>query len=103
WRRRGCVCGALGTTAERQRQGTRDGDHRDPPGDGEAGHLYLFLGYRLAVLLLPCWYLGGTRQRQFHAEGCSATRLRFKFYPTIVQLHKSEGVGQADAGAAGAR
>src|SRR6202522_1205996 len=42
------------------------------------------------------------RQRQFEAKGSAASRLRFKFYPTVVQLHKPKSVRQSDAGTSGA-
>ena len=41
-----------------------------------------------------------SRQRQFHAKCRAASRLRFEFYPAIVQLHKPKCVCQSDAGAA---
>src|SRR5262249_46251878 len=41
-----------------------------------------------------------TRQRQFDPESGSAPHLRLEFYLTVVQLHKSKGVGQPDAGTA---
>src|SRR5271156_1240640 len=42
------------------------------------------------------------RQRQLQAKGSAASRLRFKFYPTVVQLYKPKSVGESDTGAAGA-
>src|SRR5580692_7201911 len=37
-----------------------------------------------------------TRQRQLESKGSAASGLRFKFYPTVVQLHKPKSVRESD-------
>jgi hypothetical protein len=62
--------------------------------DRAAGHLSLFFGERLAEIpSFTCFCLNRARQRQLHAEDGPPSSLRVEFYPTIVQLHKSKGVG----------
>ena len=66
-------------------------------------NVFIFSEGLAEVADLSGGHLDRTCQRQFDPEGGSAPYLRVKFYLTVVQLYKSKGVGESDAGAAGAR
>ncbi len=64
--------------------------------------LSFFFCKRLTEIPQLASRLEGTSQRQVDSERSAASELRLEFYLTIVNLHKSKGVGESDAGTAGA-
>lgn len=65
-------------------------------------YLFIFCKGRAEIANFSGDYVNRVGQGQFDPEGGSAPYLRLKFYLTVVQLHKSKGVGQSDAGTTGA-
>ena len=63
-------------------------------------NLLIFCKGRAEIANLSGDHVDSVRQGQFDPEGGSAPYLRLKFYPTVMQLHKSKCIGQSDAGTA---
>src|ERR1700723_3453669 len=66
-------------------------------------YLFIFCKGRAEISNLSGEHINGVSQGQLDPEGGSAPYLRVKFYLTVMQLHKSKGIGQTDARTAGPR
>ena len=66
-------------------------------------YLFIFCKGRTEIANLSGDHVNRVGQGQFDPEGGSAPYLRLKFYLTVMQLHKSKGVGESDAGTPGPR